>query len=103
MTHRKDEDGVEARARGRVEAEHGGRERDLLRLAEDVEPDAHDHDDGDVEPDRGGLDRERDQEHADREERRGPGHEPVDGSPDDGRHRDADDAYDAEDADHDAG
>ncbi len=101
-THREDEARVEARPRARVEPAHGGRERHLLRLPEEVEPDRHDDDDGGVQADRRGLEREREEQHRQRERRRGPGHERVDRAPDDRRHRDPDDAHQAEEPDHDA-
>ena len=94
-TYRKDQDGVQSRARVRLEPKDSSREGDLLRLPEHIEPDTDDDDDGDIESDGGGLHREGEEQGDDPEKRSRPRNESVDSAADHGRHRDTEHAYQA--------
>ena len=78
-THAEQNDGVHPRPRRLLDAEHGRRERHLLVLPEDVDPEAHDDDGGDAHAARARLHRLEDEQPDRRRDGGEPRrHEPVD-------------------------
>lgn len=102
-THGDEQDGVEACACARVEREDRAGEGDLEHLAEDVDAEAHDDDRGDVDPARADLNRLEDEQRADGDQHCKPRDQPVDGAPDERRHRHAEDAHEPEEPDYQPG